>query len=1579
MANQWGTLALLGGLLACPSIAQALPAGFIEQEIPGPWSGAAGLEWGPDGLLYVVERGGKVHIVENGVKQPTPFIDLSSEVGGWRDYGLLGFALHPNFSQNHYVYLFYVVDHYDLRMCNAARDNANCQPPAYNAATDEYFQPTIGRITRYQANPATNYRTVLPASRTVLVGETIGTGFPILHQSHGTGHLVFGEDGTLMATCGDAASYNVVDTGSNNDTYFQQALNEGILRPDENIGALRAQYLGSLGGKMIRIDPMTGDGLPSNPFFDAANPRSPASRTWALGLRNPYRFTRKPGTGSHHAEDGDPGVFYLGDVGWGSAEDLHVISRPGQNLGWPHFEGMTTHAQYSAANIANRLAKNPLFGVNGCAQEYLYFRNLIVQEKQSGIGSWPNPCDVSVQIPDTFTDGTGQVWTYHKFMHSRPPIDWRGSARAATFDANGNATTTLVGAAGSPVLGSQFSGNASTGGVWYTGQDFPAQWRNTYFAADYGGGWIKSFVFDAQHRPSLVQNFVDPGNAVVFVSTHPTQGGLYYVKWGDRVRRVSYSPANRPPVAAATPAVSFGPGPLTVQFGNQSSDPDNQPLTHLWDFGDGTTSTAVAPSHVFAGGGAGPREYTVRLTVTDSAGAAADTTLVVSTDNTPPTGRIVSPREGQEYPTDAESEVQAVAAVADAEQAEPHCTWDVEVHHNDHVHGEPPVEGCSVPIHISPIGCGEDTFFFRLRLTVRDDAGLSVTDVVDYHPDCANDAPRVANDTAEVGRGRSVAIDLLQNDWDVDGILDGSTVAVVQQPAYGFVNIDPLTGLATYTHGGSTQAADSLTYVVADDDGAVSAEATVLLNADIFPLVEIIAPQANGVVDAQRFTLRWTQDLPGGGPVAEILVDGQAVHAEPSGVGEHAALLQTPAPGAHVALVSLTQGDGQPDAFSTGTVHFTVVKGPTWDSDGDLVPDVGDAAPEDRFACRDSDADSCDDCSSGADAPDADGVDGDGDGLCDEGDFNGCDGGGCSVHADCTPTPGGRVCTCLPGYLGDGVACVAVGLTADAGPDLGTCDTTVVLVGSGGAAGGQPVTHAWHEGDVLLGQTATLTLTPGPGEHLYTFSTCLAGHGCVSDTKRVVAGPQGAWPDATAYTPASAHNKLWCEGFDAVDRCGLAALESQRGVPAPVELSLANVAQLRPLVVNAAVYPTVGVRVYGAGGVATDYVLYNAAAKGATLQKWAPSSGSVLTDMAAHLARYGHPAHARFALLAGGAVVGELRAVATPEPGELMLYTPVAAGGAGADLVLLVQAPTAQRLPTCPPGTNVIIGTDLNDTLAGTNGPDCIIGLAGTDVLDGLGGDDVVFGGRGNDTLYGHAGRDTLDGGSCSDKLYGAHVDAAVVDGDADLLSGGVGTDTLYGGEGDDTLDGGDGIDTVYGGPGADRLLGGAGNDRLRGEDGNDTALGGAGADLLYGGGADDTLSGGDGDDKLYGEAGLDILDGDVGADTLDGGPDADTLSGGDGADKLYGRAGADILWGGADADLLYGGTENDQLAGNEGADTMYGEDGNDTLRGDAGDDLLRGGRHDDYLDGGADRDSLTGESGKDTCVAGEVLLTCEL
>src|SRR5207247_1226291 len=116
--------------------------------------------------------------------------------------GLMSVALHPDFLNNGYLYLLYVVDHHYLVNYGTLR---------YNVNSNEYFTATIGRITRYTARAEDHFHTIDPASRFVLLGEANNTGFPILYTSHGLGSLVFGEDGTLFASCGDGGTQKAAD------------------------------------------------------------------------------------------------------------------------------------------------------------------------------------------------------------------------------------------------------------------------------------------------------------------------------------------------------------------------------------------------------------------------------------------------------------------------------------------------------------------------------------------------------------------------------------------------------------------------------------------------------------------------------------------------------------------------------------------------------------------------------------------------------------------------------------------------------------------------------------------------------------------------------------------------------------------------------------------------------------------------------------------------------------------------------------------------------------------------------------------------------------------------------------------------------------------------------------------------------------------------------------------------------------------------------------------------------------------------------------------------------------------------
>ena len=194
--------------------AQTLPAGFFMSDVSSgsTWNAPVGTAFSTNGQrLFVWEKDGRVYVCNreangNYTKQPQAVLDISDEVGGWRDFGLLGFALDPQFANNGYIYVLYVVDRHHLLTDGLASNG-------YNTPINQYFNATIGRVTRYTTTTSGGNLVAIPSSRKVLVGESRSTGMPILYESHGVGGLVFASDGTLLISCGDGASYNIEDGG----------------------------------------------------------------------------------------------------------------------------------------------------------------------------------------------------------------------------------------------------------------------------------------------------------------------------------------------------------------------------------------------------------------------------------------------------------------------------------------------------------------------------------------------------------------------------------------------------------------------------------------------------------------------------------------------------------------------------------------------------------------------------------------------------------------------------------------------------------------------------------------------------------------------------------------------------------------------------------------------------------------------------------------------------------------------------------------------------------------------------------------------------------------------------------------------------------------------------------------------------------------------------------------------------------------------------------------------------------------------------------------------------------------------
>ncbi len=272
--------------------------------------------------MYVALKGGEVRVVRDGNLLSTPFIDISDIVNGTRDRGLLDIELHPDFENNPYVYLLFTHD----------------PPEVFQNAGNTLARPDgngnrAGRLIRVTADASNNYQTAVAGSEVVILGSNStwdnfngfvnstnnfdeppagilpdGTNIRDFvasdSESHTVGALAFGNDGNLFVSIGDGTSYNRVDPRT-----------------------VRVQDIDNLSGKILRINPITGEGLADNPFYNGDSGAN-RSKVYQLGVRNPFRMTVDPATGE----------LYVGDVGWTRWEEVNSAG-PGANFGWPYYEG----------------------------------------------------------------------------------------------------------------------------------------------------------------------------------------------------------------------------------------------------------------------------------------------------------------------------------------------------------------------------------------------------------------------------------------------------------------------------------------------------------------------------------------------------------------------------------------------------------------------------------------------------------------------------------------------------------------------------------------------------------------------------------------------------------------------------------------------------------------------------------------------------------------------------------------------------------------------------------------------------------------------------------------------------------------------------------------------------------------------------------------------------------------------------------------------------------------------------------------------------------------------------------------
>jgi glucose/arabinose dehydrogenase len=253
-------------------------------------------------------------------------------------------VLDPEFPSDPYVYVLYTRDAMPggtpPRWGQPGVSSDGCPDPTGDGCV------VTGRLTRLTAtgNAATAENPLI-------------TDWCQQYPSHTTGGLAFGADGALYVSGGDGASFNWVDWGQDGNPVNPcgdppGGVGGAMTPPTAEGGALRSQDARTtsdptgLNGAILRVDPATGGGLPGNPFFADGGNRA---RIAAIGQRNPFRITVRPGTSE----------VWSGDVGWNDWEEINRLTVPtgsAENFGWPCYEGSNTasarQSGYDGANLS---------------------------------------------------------------------------------------------------------------------------------------------------------------------------------------------------------------------------------------------------------------------------------------------------------------------------------------------------------------------------------------------------------------------------------------------------------------------------------------------------------------------------------------------------------------------------------------------------------------------------------------------------------------------------------------------------------------------------------------------------------------------------------------------------------------------------------------------------------------------------------------------------------------------------------------------------------------------------------------------------------------------------------------------------------------------------------------------------------------------------------------------------------------------------------------------------------------------------------------------------------------------------
>ncbi|WP_019504105.1 Ig-like domain-containing protein [Pleurocapsa sp. PCC 7319] len=240
----------------------------------------------PDNRMLFLQKNGVINIFDPQDSQSTPevYLDLSSDIQGGFEAGLLDIAIDPNFGTpgNDYIYVYY------------------SHKPEFFGDDPEY---RISRFTHNGNQADINSEFIVFEKPDGVAGH------------HDGGGLDFGPDGKLYLTVGDQRPFNV---------------------PPSEFDFSVVADLSTSNGKLYRVNP-DGTAPTDNPFVDN-DPTTDSNQdfVWAYGLRNSFRSRW----------DIPSDRYFIGDVGGNvqstAFEEIN-LGQAGVNYGWPDSEGFSSN------------------------------------------------------------------------------------------------------------------------------------------------------------------------------------------------------------------------------------------------------------------------------------------------------------------------------------------------------------------------------------------------------------------------------------------------------------------------------------------------------------------------------------------------------------------------------------------------------------------------------------------------------------------------------------------------------------------------------------------------------------------------------------------------------------------------------------------------------------------------------------------------------------------------------------------------------------------------------------------------------------------------------------------------------------------------------------------------------------------------------------------------------------------------------------------------------------------------------------------------------------------------------------